>query len=352
MPKYTFTVPEFKARVMPRRRRPVRRGLKKYEMAGGALAGVASMAARQALNWYGRPRQTQTTVKSGYRPRRGYVPRKKKTLKKQVKELKRYAEADMGTHIYRHKGTTIRSSAVGFMNLTSLTGVNNSAIESAMAGLRYYDPASPATLVTAAAASGTYQKEFLVKRQYSKYLAVNNYQVPAMVTLYVCVPKSDTSLSPQTTFTNGLADVGNPTSSSPLVYLTDSPQFNDLWRIAKSKKAVLQPGESMMVSYSCKEYMYDPSLVDSHSEAYQSRFGAHTLTVRIEGVLGHDSAAAEYGTLQASVDVQEDRVFEIHYAAGADIKTVVINDVSDTSFTNGGVVSNKPVSDNQSYSVA
>lgn len=346
--RYGYAVP--RRRYGPPSRIP--RGLKKYQVAGAGVAGIASMAAKQALRWYGQPRRTKTSVKSGYRPRRGRVPRKKRTLKKQVQELKRVAEADTGTHIYRHRGSTIRTASVASMGITSLTGCSTASIEAALAGLRYYNPAVPGTLTTADGTSGTFHKEFYIKRQYSRYLGVNNYQIPCMVTLYVVQTKEDTSISPATAFTNGLTDVGNPTATSPLVYLTDSVQFNDLWKIVKSKRAVLQPGDSISLSFAAKPYSYDPSLVDSHTSAYQSALGCHTLVVRIEGVLGHDSVASEYGSLQAAIDLQEDRVFEINYPAGADIKTIVVNDTSSASFTNVGVVSNKPVSDNQSYSVA
>lgn len=343
------------------------KGYNPYKTFGAAsmVYRAADMAQSYLKSYSGRKMLNQAIRSQAGRPvRRKYKRRRKRACKpcprprvdvkvrKDIKALKRSVKADMGVHIYRHKGTTVLSSSVGQMSIGSLTGVTNSSIEAALAGLRYYDPSTPATLITAAGATGTYQKEFLIKRQYSKYIAVNNYQVPCMLTMYVCVPKVDTSFSPTTAFQNGLADVGNPSNSSPLVYLTDSPQFHDLWRISKSKKAVLQPGESLSISYSYKSYMYDPSLVDSHADTYQAVHGCHTLCTRLEGVLGHDNAAAERGTLQASVDLQEDRVFEIHYSAGAAIKTIAINDISDVTFTNVGVVSNKPVSDNQSYSTS
>lgn len=318
-----------------------------YALAGAASA-VAATAAKKAIKWS----KSQKNQSKSKRRRSGAAYRAQPSLKKKVKELQRIAESDMGTHIYRHKGATRNLSSVGQMTIASLTGVTVSSIEAALAGLRYYNPSTPSSLVTADGTTGSYQKEFFFKRCISKYLCVNNYQVPVKLRMYIVVPKEDTSISPSTAFTNGLTDVGGPSSSSPLVHLTDSEEFGDLYSIVKSVICVLQPGESKLLSYSAKPFQYDPSLIDNHNLSYQRKFGCHTLVTRVEGVLGHDTVANEQGTLAAGVDIQEDRVFEIRYAAGADIKTIAINDTSDVIFTNGGVVSSKPVADNQGYSVA
>ncbi len=272
-------------------------------------------------------------------------------LKKQVKELRRVAESDMGTHVARLRNTARVVAGVNGMGQASFDLNTTTLIEAELANLRYYNPSDPATLVTAAGATGTFQKEFYVKRSFSKATAVNNYQVPALVTMYMCTPREDTSTNPQTAFTSGLTDVGNPTATSPLVYLTDSILFKDLWNIASSKKRLLQPGEALTISHSSKPYQYDPSLVDVHALLFQNRYGGLSCVIRCEGTLAHDTSASEQGFTNVTVDVSCDHTWEILYAAGADIHTVNITNSSNT-FTNAGVVSNKPVSDNQSFSTS
>ncbi len=298
--------------------------------------------------------QSTTIVKSTgqKKSRRGKVKSFPKKVKGQIKELKRLAEADMGTHIYRKRTTGRVLASESVVGNTDFSISTVTILEDALAGLKYYDPAAPGTLVTAAAATGTFQKDFYFPRIYAKLSARNNYQVPCNVKLYMCMPKRDTSISPKTAFTNGLTDVGGVSETSPLVYVTDSVEFQDLWKIVSTQSALLQPGDSLSISNSIKPFQYDPALVDNHNMTYQKKFGSMVVFVRIEGVLGHDSSVTtEQGTLQAGVDISTYLVAECRYPAGADIKQIVIADSADT-FTNSGVASSKPLADNQSYSLA
>lgn len=278
--------------------------------------------------------------------------RRKKGLKNQVKELKRLAESDMGTHIDRVRETdrTLVAS-VNQKQFAQANLINCSKIETALSNLKYYDPTAPTTLVTASAASGSFQKEFLVETAHCKFHFRNNYQIPARVCVYICRPKSDTSIGPFSAFTSGLTDVGGPSATSPLVYPTDSEQFNDLWTSVKTKKVLLQPGSEFSMTHSAKSFQYDPSYFDSHNLEFIKKYGACAILISVEGVIGHDTTADEQGTLLAGIDWYTDCTYKIKYAAGADIKQVVVTNNSD-SFTNGPVISNKPVSDNQNYSVA
>lgn len=337
-------------------RRPIRtmarrQGLKKYQIAGGVAAGIASMAAKKALNWYGKPRQTTTrsrTVKSKPMKVKPFPSK----VKQQIRELKRLTESDMGTHIQRRRQTGALSASVNSKSTGSADVVSLSIIEGVIAQLRYYNPSAPTALVTADGASGTYQKEFLFNSMYHKINVVNNYQVPAKVKLYLVRSKMDTSISASTSYTNGLADVGNPTATSTLVHLTDSTQFTDLYNIVGYKSTTLIPGENFIFTHSDKSFQYDPSLSDSHALTYQKRFKDLQFVLVVQGVLGHDTIANEQTTLQASVDYSICSTFTVRYSAGADIKFIYIDDTGDASFTNGGVVSSKPVCDNIGYSVS
>lgn len=319
------------------------RVIKTAAAAGSYYAGKAFKASPKQM------RAKQAVNKSILRraPRKSFP----KKVGDQIKELKRLTEADMGTHIYRLLNTTVRSCNVAQASITSLSGMTKANLEAALANLRYYDPSAPSALVTADGTTGTYQKEFLINKMYSRYTVRNNYQVPAKVTMYIVCPKDATQITPQTAFTNGLADIGNPSSTSPMIHLTDSNQFNDIWRIESSKSKTLYPGQEMVVSYSPKPFQYDPSTFDSHTLDYNKSFRSYTLVIRVEGVLGHDTVAAEYTSLAASVDLEEYRLIEVKYSAGADIKTISLVDNRNSAFTNAGVVSNNPVVDNQSYSV-
>lgn len=273
-------------------------------------------------------------------------------LKRDVKRLKIKAEGDQGTLVYRYRGVgrilaSINSNAMQYVGISGV-----STLEAVIANLKYYDPSAPTTLVTADFASGSFQKEVTFSKIYGKVTVRNNYQVPCKVKLYVCRPKEDTSISPIVCYTNGLTDMGAPTSTSTLMNLTDSDEFNSLWNIIKSSKHTLLPGQEASIIHSGKLFQYDPSFVDDHTLSFQARFDGAVVVIRVEGVLGHDTSANEQARMQAGVDYESYILHEVQYSAGADIKYYVLSDNASASFTNGGVCSSMPVADNIGYSVA
>lgn len=342
----------------------------------GGAAGALGLAARAAYQGYklyqsmpktikSQPKKNSTTGFTGNantartivrtKPPKKWakVPKKGKVKKLEaaVKNLRIATEADQGCLTYRWRQVGRMLCNVNSSYFGAITGHNTAALETVLAQLRYYNPSSPATLVTADGTTGTFMKDFTFDKTYIKFLARNNYQSPVKVKLYVCTVKDDTSIDPVVAYGNGLADIGAPSSTSTLVYLTDSPQFNDLWKIHSSESATLQPGEEMKITYSPDKFQYDPSLVDSHTQSFQTRYKGCCIVVRIEGVIGHDTTLDQQGSLQGGIDWQMDRTYVVKYSAGADIEYLVVNDQSST-FTNGGVASQKPIPDNVAYSVA
>ncbi len=325
------------------------------------LAGYAVKGAKYAYKTYteyepfaktkSKQKKVNRQIRSFKRPAKVY--KSVHGLKNQVKELKRIAESNMGTLLYRQRETARVLSGVNGLGQNSFDGSQSTFLELVLAQLRYYDHEAPSALTTASGITGTYQKEFYFSRNYAKIMVRNNYQVPCKVTLYAVTPKGDTSLAPQTAFTQGLSDVGNPTATSPLVYLTDSELFNDLWRIEKSKDFYIMPGTEASLSHSTKSFQYDPSMFDDHNLLYQKKFGSFAFIVRLTGVLAHDTVVTtEQTTIQAGVDVQIDSTWVVKYAAGVDIKFVFIDNNADATFTNAGITSASPIVDNQSFSLA
>lgn len=273
-------------------------------------------------------------------------------LKSQVKELKRLAESDQGTHIDRRRYAGSALSAVAQSTHAEFAINTTSRMEDVLGNLRYYDPSNPGTLLTADGAVGTFHKEFYFKTMYAHANVRNNYQVPCKYTMYYVQPRDDTSITALTAWTNGLTDIGAPTSTEVDVYLSDSPQFNELWKIVKSRSGMLMPGREASLSLPLGAVNYDPSLTDSHTSLYQTDAKGTMLIVRVEGVVGHDTTANQQDILAAGLDVSYSMKYEIRYPAGADIKYLVVQNFASGAFTNAGVTSNHPISDNQSYSVA
>lgn len=325
------------------------------QKAGAIGAAVASSAVKKVSSLWKDAKSAKTQKKAAAKKQLKRLgvqpPRDKPSVKKQLSELKKQVSASNGTLIYRKRGTTrVLSLANQQANSNSESmGVTN--LEAVLGQLRFFNPSAPTTLVQASGASATYYREYMFKSIYTNTLVRNNYQIPCKVTVYTVIPREDTSQAPLTTFTNGLADVGNPSSSSPLVFLTDSDEFNDLWKIVKSKSKILLPGEQMHLMHSVKNILYSPATYDSHVLTYQRRFGSYVQIVRVEGCLAHDLLADEQGFSLAGVDVAWETKYEVIYDAGIDLKFIYLDDSAD-SFTNGAVVSNMPIADNQTYSVA
>lgn len=225
-----------------------------------------------------------------------------------------------------------------------------SGYEAALANLQYYNPSTGA-LVTQAGATGSFSKKFAFKRIYGKMTCMNNHNVPVHCTIYSLACKADTNIAPEDAMDNGLADVGISGHLSPLVYPTDSPQFNKLWRIEKSITRTLVPGQSMTLTHMAPPIEYDPSIFDSHGLDFQRMFNTRVFFIRVEGAIGHGpTTTTNVGSLKAGVDFQHDATFDVRYDAGASVKQIAVTDNSDDP-TSGGYVSQQPQAALQPYAV-
>ncbi len=285
-------------------------------------------------------------------------PKKAKTTTKknakQIKVIKKKMNHDMARHTHRRRDIAeLGPGAVNTKTFDTMEANTQTRLELAMAAFRYYDPATPGTLVTAAAGTGTYQREIYCESFYSKITVRNNYQVPCNVAVYCCKAKGDTDVSTHTSVSNGLTDQGNPGINSPMVFPTDSMQFKQLYTIESSKKQFLQPGQQCSLSCVTKPFYYDPSLNDSEGDDHQSRWEDRQWLITVDGPIAHDSGGGvqEVGTLQCGVDCLTDNVWKFSYDAGVQLDDISVDQNSST-FTTGGVLSNKAVSDNQGFSVA
>lgn len=294
----------------------------------------------------------------GYRKRRPVPAREQARLAKlntRVNKLSRSLKSDQATH-------TLRSNEVDSVGASARQCNNNTFfqwdvtnVEASMAALRYYDPSLPGTLVTANAATGTYTRQVHFSQLYESVCVRNNYQVPAYVTLYLCTSKVDTDNSPTAFYSSGLADQYSGTSpgtSSVLIHMSDIKQVTDNWTLKRMKHKLLEPGQQFSCFSAFRAFDYDPSNVDSHNLAYQKKYRGHCWVVRVEGAIAHDTVAAQYLKQQAQVDIYSQRTVKITYDAGVNLTDISVLDNQTSAFSNSGVVSNKPVSDNQAFSIA
>ena len=151
------------------------------------------------------------------------------------------------------------------------------------------------------------------------------------------IPKADSSVTPATRFTDGLTDQGAPSSTSQLVYPSDSRQLMESWTIVGYVKKVLLPGQSCIQTYTHKPFKYSFAYRDQHNLEYQKKFGGFAFCQRIQGVLGHDTSADEQGFVAGEIDASVEHIYKFEYFAGKDLNDISVSDSADT-FTNTGVV--------------
>jgi len=271
--------------------------------------------------------------------------------KKAIKQLKRQTDASTGTMTYRQLNTISLKSVEDLQASASQSMLATSSIETALANLKYYNPAVPGTLTTADASTGTYQRNILVDSATLSMNFQNNYQSNCHLTVYLCKVKDDTDSSPNTAWTNGIADGGNAVSVSSLnQYPSDYNLVKDLYSLKRLKKVVLKPGQSVVCSHTEKDINYDPSTVDSHNLVYQKEYKSFHFLYVIQGGVAHDSSLDEQGYMPSGVDIEVKRQYKVIYNAGTNIDFIHLSTTVD-AFTNTPLESHQPIPDNITYSV-
>lgn len=272
--------------------------------------------------------------------------------RKDMKKIKCFINSRTAVHIHRVRRVGTLQSAVksNNMNLYGTAG-SLTAHENALANLRYYDPGAN-VLVTQSAVAGTYTRDICMSIT-RKMMVKNNYQVPVHVQIWSCTPKDATSVDTLAAWQGGLTDQNNPLNTSPLVYVSDSQDLKNIWNIKCVVDRHLQPGQVAVGRGNTKRFDYTIGTNDAHTLPYQKKQGGHNFLVRVSGVVAHDlGGLAQYGIAPAGIDYIIDASYTIEYDAGKDLHDYSLDDTSTAAFTGGDGISQRPVADNQSFSVA
>lgn len=303
-----------------------------------AAAAVAANAAYNYMSGKGKKkmgtslrRKRRNLTKPSRKRKSRLSKRRRSAVKRKLMQAplkkERVSPAD-STHlnILRDDVRCTTSSTANIAAYQVVSPITVSTIEAAMANLRYYDPANPATLITANASTGSYNRKILVQSQ-GRILLRNNYTQSVKCTIYICVPRMDTSIDPDTARTSGLTDQGNPSSSSPMLYPEQVNQFNYLWAIKETKTKILRPGQMISAKVPKQYFVYNCAYTDDHSLAYQRDHKAWTYYIRVEGLPVHDTAvSSQIGTGYATVEGIYETRMKFFYDAG-----VELNDISVTN---------------------
>lgn len=230
-------------------------------------------------------------------------------------------------------------------------------VEDVVNQLPYFNPAVEETRTTVDFNAGTYAKKIWFSSLDSSCYAKNNYNVPVTIQIFLCIPKIDTNTTILNAFLNGVTDVAKPGdtygATTPMLRLTDSPIFNNIWRVVKKKSKTVLPGGGVYLSHTAGGFWYSPQITDNNSNVYQKSLGAHAYHVVIQAALSHDSVVTtQVGYDIAAVDLLKKRSACVKYdGGGVEMKTIEIIDGTDASFTNNAKTGLENVPDLGTFSI-
>lgn len=255
-------------------------------------------------------------------------PGKPYTLAKRVRKLETTCIGTKAVLRYRKRFVAIGATNQNSINRTVPNTISCTNIEEPLAVLRMFNPADPGNYTTVNFTTGTQIKAVEIAAIEMSVLGRNNYNVPIKVSLHLCIPKVDTSETPLSAFTAGMADVSTNTldASAVQVKLWFSPQFRDLWSVKRTITRVVKPGEEIYMKHISPGFKYDPAFFDTHNLEYQKLLGGSAILMELEGRLAHDSTSGGVSTCPAKIDVISERNLTVKYEGGADIEYVIVSD--------------------------
>lgn len=301
-----------------------------YRTAKNVIGGAYAAGRYLNRKLYGN-KNTNTNTKRQNRRQTGrqtgrqkYKPFTKRQtgLKQKVNRIQKQLATSEGTYVKKTRyHDQILVANVNEVNYGTLSFNSTVSLESAIDSVKYFDPAAPGTLVTVNLAAATYQQSVRFVNTYGRISIRNNFGVPCNATMYILKCKTDTSITPTTAMSNSLADESASTIVNPQIYPSDCHEFNDLWRIVRSKSVYLEAGKESSISMSLPAFNYDVSRSDTQTSAYQKYFHGSAFLVRLEGVMAH-GATAGYGISKAGLDVAYDTHYVIKYPAGVNVNYI------------------------------
>lgn len=215
--------------------------------------------------------------------------------------------------------------------------------------LKYFNPASPGTLTTASPTTGTYQKTIRIKSSYMRMELRNNYLTDAHLTVYHCIPRSDTAINATSAWQNGIDDsAGGGVASTVQLdqFPTDYKTAKDLWTFKRLYSGCIKGGMTKSFNVQAGSFNYDPSTADVQTDAYQKKFKSSSLMFVLRGGMAHDSITGTVNCGPASLDYTLKYVWNVEWNAGINLKYNYNNDQRGT-FTNAAYMTQRPRALNQ-----
>lgn len=344
-----------------------RRGVIPYQRRnyyGGALVGATAVAAKTAYNagkWavskLRKPwsqKKVTATIASKPADKKKKTKRlgKKAPLKKRVTQLERMVHKLDSKYTYRRIDAEQITASANLCGWNEFAKSTPSGLETAFANLRYYDPATPGTIIAAGMGTGTFSRDYNISG-YSKILLRNNDLVPVDFHLYLCECKESTSNDVLSLLDGALADLSAIGKTSTTCFLSDGKsEIEPYWKYKLVKKMRLMPGGEFSSSHIIKPFDYDPTRLDVITSTYQPMSKTFSWVIRVQGTVCHDkTTTGNVGITAAALDCIVKTIYTCRYNSGGPSLTYIGTSDNLDALAAGGVVSQLSTR-NQEYSLA
>ncbi len=255
-------------------------------------------------------------------------------LKKRVAALNRSVEMLNGEMIYRSVAYTSGEAAQNTGHIINTSLGSKTAIQLALAELRYYDPQNASALVNTSFAAGAYSKSISFTSMSFKARYRANNKMGLRYTIYLCHPKVDNANTVGTDWTAfALNTIYSETSSEKSIvsFPSDIRALGIAWNIKRVKKGYLRPGQFVEYSYSYdKPWLFNDAYIEDQALEYQKNLHSAFIMIKIQGPIAFDTTNAALGRARTEIICECVSTYRVKYDAGADIKYVVISDVHGT----------------------
>ena len=264
-----------------------------------------------------------------------------------MSKVARIVSSTTAIKTFRERFThSIFVTAPNQMKYDSFNLCSASSIQRALAALQYYDPSDPVNVVVANGNTGTFQRDFLFKSNF-RAVVRNNFTTAASLRMYFVLPKVQTSQTPVLTIAEGFTDRGITSTTTVMMYPTDSEVFNHAYKIVRSHSCLLQAGSEIVWKF-IDTFRYNPAVDDIFNKDLYPEYCGLVLVVFLEGCVGHEDVIhGNVGTMSACMDILTEATHKISYDAGFNAEFIEVINNSDPLTVINAVACNKPVVANQ-----
>lgn len=248
---------------------------------------------------------------------------KVRNLEKKVREVKKDCTDEQSTLTHRSIRAFNVAAQGGKTHWSNTNFSNRDEMKASLTKVTVIDASNPAQPIEVDLSAGSYAREISCNGCTGKATFYNTNQGPVEIWAYIVAPRTNGSEAPLSSFTQGLNELPvqklvpaptqfNAENCGYHHYPTDSKQFNENWRIIKSSKFILQPGDSVSMSHSTKPFNFP---VVGENSKYQPSLQNFAMLFRVCGPWGPD-ASDQLSTAAVNVHIKMEVVHKWSWVWG------------------------------------